>query len=411
MAAAALIASALLPLGLGSGLALGWDTALRLEGREQRVVPATGPDTANRALEAQPRLALDAAGRTGDLALVYFPRFTHSEGDSGTRDAWLQLATLAGAWAPDAAWSLRMSGTVTRGTNDLVQFLSTTTAPGSDAPPVAQLAPTTTTIAYQNYDVGLAADGQLSPRLSVRATLGGVREGGLGSAARDVLPLSQAGRLSLGLDWKLTRTDSLGAVLSGTVVHYFDVLVTSVDVPGTFERIGWSTWSNRLGGVWKHAFAPETDGFAGAGVALVGGDGRNQERLRMLPSAEVGVSHAPKLRDQRLQGGITLALAPLEDRLVGAIVERADLRAWITWVPVDRWSLRGATSGGVVVTGQSKKDVIASADLRVGWAAAAFLDVSLGLRGSIQNQPNLNVPRFEEWSAYLALTATHKGRL
>jgi len=92
-------------------------------------------------------------------------------------------------------------------------------------------------------------------------------------------------------------------------------------------------------------------------------------------------------------------------------VERADLRAWITWVPVDRWSLRGATSGGVVVTGQSKKDVIASADLRVGWAAAAFLDVSLGLRGSIQNQPNLNVPRFEEWSAYLALTATHKGRL
>ena len=64
-----------------------------------------------------------------------------------------------------------------------------------------------------------------------------------------------------------------------------------------------------------------------------------------------------------------------------------------------------------MVTGSSKGDAIGSADARVGWAATTFMDVSVGLRGSVQNQQNLTVPKFFEWSAYLALSLVDKGKL
>jgi len=407
MAAPALIAAALLALGLGSGMKVGYDTSLRLEVRERQVVPETGARTTSEALEVQPGLSLDGSGRTTTLTLTYDPRYTHTPGATGRDDTFLQLGSASITWRPDDAWRLRLAGLVTRGTSDLFRFLSAT-SPGGEAPPVAQLTPVVTTISYQNYDLAFGAVAQLGSRLAVRATLGGSREGGLGSAGLDQLPLQQAGRASTGIDWRVTRVDTLGTTLSGSVAHFYDVPITSA---GAATRASWSVWTGRLAATWRRGLERQTNGFVGAGLALVGGDGPGQESRRVLPSAEVGLSHEPKLRDLRIQGGVTLALAPLEDRLAGAIVERADLRAWITWFPVDRWSLRGAASGGTVVTGQSKKDTIGSADTRIGWAATPFMDLSLGLRGSLQNQPRLAVPRFLEWSAYLAVSLTHRGKL
>jgi hypothetical protein len=408
MAASALLAATLLPLSLGSGLALTYDASLRLEERVRQVKPIPGSPTTNHASEAQPGLTIDAAARTANLALTYDPRFTYTPGATGPDTTWLHMGTLVGTWRPDDAWRLRLAGAVTRGTNDLFRFLSANSTEGN-APPVAQLTPVVTTIAYQNYDLALGATAKIDGRLSFRASAGGSREGGLGRAALAFLPLQQGGRVSTGLDWRLTRVDTLGLGLSGSVMHYFDVPITPVSATGP-PGASWSTWTGRLGGTWRRGVDKETSSWVGAGLALVGGDGPGQDALRALPSAEVGMSHEPKLRDQRLQGGVALVLAPLEDRLAGAIVERTDLRGWITWFPVDRWSLRGAASGGMVVTGTSKKDAIGSADARIGWAATPFMDLSLGLRGSVQNQPALAVPRFLEWSAYLAASLTDKGK-
>lgn len=410
MAAAALIAAALLPLSLGSGLAYTYDSSLRLEERVRQVKPIPGTPATTHATEAQPSLTIDGATRTANLALTYDPRFTFTPGATGPDTTWLHMGTLVGAWRPDDAWRLRLAGTVTRGTNDLFRFLSNNSTDGN-TPPVAQLTPVVTTIDYQNYDLSLGLNAIIDSRLSFRAALGGSREGGLGRAALDFLPLQQGGRASTGLDWRVTRVDTLGLGLSGSVMHYFDVPLTSDGTAGGATRASWSTWTGRLGGTWRRGVDRETSSWVGAGLALVGGDGPRQDALRILPSAEVGMSHEPKLRDQRLQGGVALALAPLEDRLAGAVVERTDLRGWITWFPVDRWSLRGAASGGVVVTGSSKGDAIGSGDARVGWAATTFMDVSLGLRGSVQNQQNLTVPKFVEWSAYLAVSLAAKGRL
>jgi hypothetical protein len=59
----------------------------------------------------------------------------------------------------------------------------------------------------------------------------------------------------------------------------------------------------------------------------------------------------------------------------------------------------------------ARADAIGSGDARVGWAATPFIDLSVGLRGSVQNQQNLTVPKFFEWSAYLALSLVDKGKL
>jgi len=67
MAAAALIASALLPLGLGAGMSLTYDTSVRLESRVRQVRPETGAPTTNEAYEVQPTLGLDGAISSGSI--------------------------------------------------------------------------------------------------------------------------------------------------------------------------------------------------------------------------------------------------------------------------------------------------------------------------------------------------------
>jgi hypothetical protein len=404
---AALIATALLHLGLGSEMALGHEASVRTEARIQQALPGTGATITNEAVEVQPGLTLTAADRVTTVAATYSPRFTHLAGDSGRRDTWLQFGSLAATWRPSAAWNARAAGQATHGTADLFRFLSIQ-APGSEAPPIVQAAPLVTSIAYQKYELTAGADGRLAPRLLLRANLGATREGGFGAAALKELPLQQVERLTADLDWRVSRTDTLGGALAATLAHYFDMPLSATALPGGGAVASWSVWSGRLAGTWRHALARDTTFQLSGGLALVGGDRPGQARQQLLPTADVGLTTEPRLRDLRLQGGVSLELAPQEDRLSGTMVERSDLRAWIGWVPTERWSIRGAISGGVVVSGQSRRDKLGTSDLRLGWAAADFLDFALGLRGSLQEQPRLATPRYVEWSAYLAVAVAHR---
>jgi hypothetical protein len=404
---AAILATALLRLALGSDLAFGHEASIRAESRVQQAMPGNGSTLTSEALELQPGLGLSAAGRLTTLTVTYSPRFTLQSGNGGRRETWLHLGSMTATWRPAVTWDLRSSVQGFRGIADLFRFLAIQ-APGSEAPPLVQAAPVVASIPFQRYEGTVEANGRLTPRLLLRANLGATREGGVGVAALRALPLQQVERLASGLDWRVSRTDMLGVTLAATLAHYFDMPPPPGAAPGGPGLASWSTWSGRLAGEWRHALGRNTSTQASAGLAMVGSDRSVHGRPEILPTAEAAITTEPRLRNVRLQGGASLGLAPQEDRLTGTMVERADLRAWIGWLPTPRWSVRGAVSGGVVVSGQSRRDTFGTGDVRVGWAAAGFLDLALGLRGSVQEQPRLATPRYLQWSAFLDLTAAHR---
>jgi hypothetical protein len=404
------LTSALVWLLLGATPATSYDASLRAASRLQVYAIEGAPRQTNTLQEVQPRLVLIGELPTGDAAIAYFPLFTVTGGDQRHDARWLHLASLGVNWRPAADTRLRFMLQATRGTIDLFQNPFSQLQPG-DQPGAIQTAPVLTTLSYQRLDLSAGADAKLAPRLDLRATMGLNQDGGVGDQARASLPLQQSARGSFGLDWRLGPTDTLGGTFYGLVTHYFDVPISSTGSTAGALRRSWSTYTNSLGGTWRHDLARETSTWVSAGVAFAGGDGPGQDPLRTLPAAEVGVSHTPLLKDEKLSGGAALAVAPIDDRLRGAVLERADLRGFVTWLPAPRWSLRATASTGVVVTGGSTGDWLAYADGRAGWVATDFLELSLGLRASVQDSPRLPNSRVADWSVAFGLSLVKRDRL
>jgi hypothetical protein len=283
-------------------------------------------------------------------------------------------------------------------------------APG-EQPPVAQTAPALTTIAYQQYGLGLESETRITPRLALHSAIGAGRDGGIGATALEAMPVEQRGNASLGLDWRASHIDTVTAALTSFLYHYVDMPLAEVGQAGAATHASWSTWTGSLTGGWRRDLGPKTQTWANAGLALAGGGGPGQSRLQALPAAELGLSHAPQLKDQLLSGGAVVALAPINDRIRGAVLERTDLRAYLRWSPTRRWSFQGSASSGLVVSGGSRGDWIGYADARVGWSALESVEFSVGLRGSLQDQPRIVGTRTAEWSASLAMTLVKRGRL
>jgi hypothetical protein len=399
MALAALLGPGLLSLGLGAGPALSWDTSLRSETRRQVYVnrAADGTDVTADAVELQPRLGLGATWRTGTLRVAYFPLYTVRSGASGRDDDWLHLGSVQATWRPSASWTLRGTGDVVRGRADL---LSVTSAATGEAPSGALPTIVTTRINYQNLAANVTATGRLSPVANLRTSLGLVDEGGLGALGRAALPLLRAARLAAAVDRTVWKGHGLGLAAASGASHY---------LPDPFTGRDQTVWTGRISATYRLPLGPQTRLSTGLGLGMGGSNAPGQRDFQAYPAADLGVEHAPVLRTGALRGGLALAVAPVENRFAASVGERADLTSWLTWMPTDRWSLRGSATGGRVVAGASSGDTTLSGNVRAGWAATTFLDLSVGLRGTRQRQQQVALPP-AEWGAYLALSIATQGR-
>src|SRR5512133_497321 len=392
MTLAAYLAPSLLRLALGGVLDLSYEASLRAEARTQEI-DMEGLRLRTTAYELRPDVVGLATGTRVDLLGAYSPRVVFEDGDRGERLNLVHRARARALWRATETWNLQGSGLLIVGPENLMRL--SVPSPGQQ-PPELDPAPVFATIPYSRVEATAGAEAQVLPRHHVLGALTLSRDGGSDTAARVVLPLRQGARLGLQHDWTLTRVDELSSRLGANLVRFPDLPATAGG--GGTRVVGTARLTER----WTRLLAPESTGWLGAGLALVGHDAREQEPMRTVPAGEAGRRPRAAGHGYRLDGGLGATLGPVEDRLGGAVVERMDLGVWLAWSD-GRWTLRGAATGGVVTAGDLRRDRFAFGELRAGWVVTRYLELGCGARGGIVEQPRLGSARRDEWSAYVSL--------
>jgi hypothetical protein len=378
----ALLAPGLCSLVVSASLSLSYQANLRTEARAEQIRPPVGENTTTEALEVQPSVGVAGSSPALRLELTYAPRFTHVGGDGPDNDTWLQLAWAAVRWRPSAAWRLQVNGSAAAGTVDLFR-VATAPGQGGEPPPVGQAAPVASALDYRSLQLAFSAEGRLGREFELLGGLAVMREGGTTAAEREILPLQQAAAVRGALTWHLSRRATLAGALTGSMSRYFDVAVSS-GVPGDPEHQSWSNWAGLAEAIWRYRLTSRAEAWAGAGLMHVDSGAPGTLGASLQPMGEVGVSNQSGPGWPRLSGAVVLVAAPLEDRLTGTVNQRAELRAWGSLAPAERWSMAASARGGRVLNGTSEGESFTAGDLWLAWAFRNILTLTVGGRWTTQ---------------------------
>lgn len=408
----ALLAPGLWSLVASAGLTLTYQAGARVEARAEQARPPVGENTTTESFEVEPLVGLDGWSPTLRLQLAYAPRFTRLAGDGPDSARWLHRAWAVARWRPSAAWQLHANVIGTAGTVDLFRVATAPNQPG-DPPPVGQVAPVTSMLDYQRYELTLAAEGHPGRHLGFRGRLSVMREGGSNAEERLLLPLQQAALVRADLEWNVTGRAALAGVLHASVTHYQDVAVATV---GSSEPV-YQSWSNMMGraeAVWRYALTRHTRTWASAGLAVVKSEAPDIGKTLLEPLAEVGLTSETRPGWLGLTGSVVVAAVPIEDRLSGNVAERAEARAWGTWTPGGSWTLGASAMGARVVNGPDERAAFTAGDIWLTRGVQQHFLLTLGGRWTTQWQPQESTGRTglptSQWVVYFSLRATEYGR-
>lgn len=406
----ALLAPGILSLMVSADLAVSYLAGVRAEARAQQLRPAVGENVTTGAFELQPGAGLEAWSPALQLDLAYAPRFTHQGGDGPDADTWLHRARAGVRWRPTSTWELLTSGTATAGSVDLFR-IATAPGPGGEVPAVGQAAPVASYLDYRRFELTLAAEGRLDHRLELRTRLALLREGGAGTAEREILPLQQSAQLRCELAWLLSPPSTLAGVLSAGETHSFDVALAD-PVTGAPTHQSWSTRVARLEAVWRWQVNKRTRAWAGAGSALVDSGAPAARRAALKPIGEVGLEHASAPGWPQLRGWVVAAAAPIEDRVIGVVGQRAELRGWGAWSPSEHWSLGVSAMGARVMDGPTEREAFTAGEFWITRAVRDVMWLSAGGRWTTRwPAPVLGRSGLPEsqWVVYLSAQAAYRS--
>jgi hypothetical protein len=94
-------------------------------------------------------------------------------------------------------------------------------------------------------------------------------------------------------------------------------------------------------------------------------------------------------------GRVVVTAAPFIDRVTAAVPERAGLIANLVIRPGRIWRLEGLASAGRVLEGLQKGDQAWAASGKVGRSLGAFVELSVGVRALLQDQPRYAVTKLD----------------
>jgi hypothetical protein len=377
---AAVVSAALLRLAVGD--ALFYDASVRTEARAWSQPTIVGE------VEANPRLGLALESREYSLAAAYFPALLLQ--DQVVSFHALHRASVTGAWRVDPPWQLNATAAGAYGTNNLL-VQQQTTAGDSTRP---QSLPSVTTVPYASASLVLGMSGRVDPLLETSVSIGGFIDGGSDSRAQTSLPLQRGGTLAASLDWTVSRNDVLVTRLNASV--------TSLTL-GTTDAIGVLTET------WRHTFVPDLQAWITGGPAVMSHRTSPSTAPRLAAHGEAGV--ASRIVDPALEGSLILRAAPLADRITGAVYERGDVDASLSWRPTVGWLVKMGWSGGLVLDGDQSGQKLAQAEGRITWSERDSWEISVGMRGVWQEPGGLQMPSFQQWGAFLAVTGRTSSRI
>jgi hypothetical protein len=371
-------------LRLALGAAVTWDLSVGTETRG--TLASLGEPTGE--VTAEPRAALGIEGRLHSGSAAYAPQL--QLGSETRNPTVLHAGELSGAWRVSPRWQARA---VAHGSYGTRNFLGgdLATDPGAPAAPVQPI-PALTSLDYGAASLRLALGGALGPRRALELGARGFAEGGIGAEAGAALPMQRGVEADASLGWTLSRADSLSAAAHGTLT--------------LFPAIGSHGATAALVAAWRHAFTPRTAAWVGAGPTWAAED---RGPATIAAGGEAGVGH--RLIRPAVDASVVTRVAPVVDRITGAVEQRADLTANASWTPARRWLLSATTASGVVLEGPERGDLVLSAEARLGWSALRRWSVGGGLRWIRQDGGPAPLAAMDEWSAFLAVGLREQGRL
>lgn len=389
------LALALASLALGAG-ELRLDAGLHLDGRGRILSPRDGPEERTLEAWAVPRVAGEWIHPDFRLASSYAPRLRAPDLTRQTDLTVLHAAELGLTTRPDAAWRFHAIARGERGTTDL---LTESRQVGSEL----QTITTTSRLRYRAARGGLGLAGRLDPRTALTIAAGAFIEGGEGARAEIISPLQRGVSAGAGLSWTASRLDRLGLRLSAQ---------------GTRLDRGPTSGVLTLDASWNRRFTRTVAGWVGGGATGAYEDPRDDVAdRRLLPTAELGVSHSPpppqpttgeegaaarEAPSLRISSQAVVKLSPVIDRATGTVDPQVEATLRAQWPVNPRWSL-GANAIGAVVRQSAGDSRRGRLEARATWAASTRVHLGAGVYGSLQRAATPLLPDFDESGGYLSI--------
>ena len=355
-----------------------------------QTMTGTGGDTIwGSSLNVTPGVGLEAASPTIKLAGGYAARFTVPTGFRWSELAILHSATLRTDWRLGARWTAGLAATGTYGDYSQLQPAATPGGPGAPPPalnPVRSFA----TFPYLALNGVLRIATQLSTRSRLRASIGYIDVGGIGTTGQAAQPRTWGPSAEAAYEWDASRHASLTTAASfqdSRLVDDFSVQV------GTLTQ----TWTQ----TWSTDFRTTVAG----GAALTSTESTTFLTVgHLLPVAAIGGSYQPDAR-RSVSLGLDFALAPYVDVYSRVAYQRASARAGFDWRPASALLVSVYVAAALVPYRATAPESYGTTGASLGWGLGKLFTLSFGGFSQTQIQGGTaGGGAFRQWTTYVSLS-------
>ncbi len=399
------------PVLAAEGMAL--DLAARAEARGSTPAPGAAPAVSSGQSQIDATATLTAASGELQLAASYQPRLVVLvPGPNGvdTVANFLSNGRLAADYHFSSLQTLRLEEQGSYGRQDFSPLVAALQGGPPPVTPVNPRLPITRLLAIFNSTTSATYQQKLSPTTEAGSHLGFQIGGGADDLARRYLPIGKTVQGDARLGWKADRHDDLSVTVAASDAVFGNV----INADGSSSAAGSNSqlFTGALG--WKRALGRETTMSLSAGGGAsrtVGPSGGRSWQSSLLSSA--ALSTALNVADQRLGAGLGASVSSVVDPLGNGVYELAEGHLTLGYEPTR--SLRAALNfstarslGGGALGGQQ----VSVLDASIGYAAAANVSLTGGVRGALQTASSATqTPGGTQFAAYFAVSVTGKGRL
>lgn len=192
-----------------------------------------------------------------------------------------------------------------------------------------------------------------------------------------------------------------------------DWLATAAQVSQATFSTGQQQLISMVTQAWDRTWTPRIFSTAGAGVALtretiifIPGGPQPGDYFEVLPVVYASAGTRERIKTQVLTFDVGARMAPFADRFTGAVYERVEANAQMTWMPERNVTLRpNAGFAYAVPVGRAVQagDQLAFVEGTATWWPLQWLGLVAYSRVAVVSQPRLNIVNQLQWVATLSV--------
>jgi hypothetical protein len=326
-------------------------------------------------LETSPAVKIGVHSRRWEISTGYGPHLTLLQNGSGAQPEVVHRAW-GSAVLHDRLTSISFYEDATYGNRTFTSLApDPTIAPVS---PQLERIPAAEIVHYMSSRTGCHAKISALRRWVLSALFEYALSGGLDAGSRAAIPF---------------QTGPNGAISADYVASPGDWVSASLGVSRALFSSGEDDVLLQLTESWRHRFGRDTASTLGAGIgwAATRDGALNSFRSQTYPIVTAAITH--RFRPTRVDGGLSLQLSPVVDRLSGIVGESFQGMATVTWSPTRALAVEGHL-GASRTTQQTKAGALAFVldEISVSYRLNELVALRGGTRSAWSSTPGGDAP-------------------